>query len=69
MKKVFFASALTAIFFGAATQSSLAIEPVKVTLDNFVQAESTLYFNKNTQEKSVPVNAISHQRVMANIDV
>ena len=69
MKKVFFASALTAIFFGAATQSSLAIEPVKVTLDNFVQAESTLYFNKNTQEKSVPMNAISHQRVMANIDV
>ncbi|MCK5360063.1 MAG: carboxylesterase, partial [Gammaproteobacteria bacterium] len=70
MKKTTIASILAAAYLGlAAPQSLLANEAVEVTLDNFVQAESTLYFNKNAQENNVPINEISHQRVMANIDV
>lgn len=69
MKRIVLVIGSAAFIFGVAAQPALAIESEKVTLDNFVWAESTEYFNKNKQEKGVVVNEISHQRVMANIDV
>lgn len=69
MKKFIVFIGLTAISFGVVARPALAIEAEIVTLENFVQAESTHYFHKNAQENNVAVNEISHQRMMASIDV
>lgn len=44
----------------------VSAQSVEVTKDNFVQAESTKYFNVQMAKK--PVNTFSHQRTMANVD-
>ena len=62
MKKTLVALAIAAMSTGA-----FAAEAVKVTNDNFVQAESTQYFGKISSQ--VPVNTFLHQGVMANKDM
>lgn len=60
MKKSLLALSLALLTTGASAAS------VQVTKDNFVQAESTKYFN--VQMAKAPINEFSHQRTMANVD-
>ena len=60
---------LLSVAIAALSVSSTAIaSEIAVTEDNFIVAESSMYFEKNSKENAVPVNELSHQRTMANVD-